>query len=328
MSSAPAALLSLLGVPRPAAAAYLARGPWLLASWASAAALFALTLAATRAVWPSVVAVLPGTWLGDLYLTTTAVNGGLQLVLNLLLLPVYITGIADGWKAERSRPWPWASSREAAAKFWATTRRGAVLVTANILVVSYVALVGVAPVVRALHAETSFAVADLPSAYTTAAHIFFCLVVEDAMFYCSHRLLHTPYFYKRIHKMHHEYESVVGIASEHAHPIEFVVGNLGPVIVGPLLCNAHASTLLIFLALRIAVSVEEHSGLSLPFSPFRVTPWAALSAGHAWHHSHVVGVFASQFCYLDALFGTDKAFLESLELEDAKAKAACREKTA
>ena len=315
-------LLGRLGVPRVAASAYAARGAWLAVSFAGALALFFGAFTLTHAVWPTVSASLPGGWLADTYVLSTAVNGGAQVLCNLLLLPLYVSGAADRWKSEPGKPWPWAATPEAAAKFWATLRRGAGLVTFNILVVAGVGLVTIAPIVRALGLETSYAATDLPSAATTASHMLFCLIVEDAMFYTSHRLMHTPFLYRTIHKLHHEYESVIGAASEHAHPVEFVLGNLAPVIMGPLLCRAHGSTLLLFLALRIAVSVEEHSGLSVPFSPLRVSPWGAMAAGHAWHHSHVVGVFASQFSWWDTLLGTDKAFLEWLADEEAQKRKA------
>lgn len=303
------ALLTTLCVPPPAATAYLARGPWLLVSWASAALLFSASLAAMRAAWPRVAAALPGGWLYDTYAVTTVVNVGAQLLLNALLLPLYATRAADGAKSERARAWPWASADAAErARFWTALARGALLVPFNMLAVSFAGLVTLAPIVRFLGVETSYAAAGLPGAGTVLAHLLVCLLVEDCLFFTSHRLLHTPFLYKHVHKVHHEYGSVVGAASEHAHPVEFALGNLLPVIVGPLVCRAHGSTLVLFLALRLAVSVEEHSGFSFPGSPFRATPWAALAAGHAWHHAHTAGVFASQFVFWDALFGTDKAF--------------------
>lgn len=53
-----------------------------------------------------------------------------------------------------------------------------------------------------------------------------CVLTEELFFYYSHRLLHTPYFYQHVHKIHHEYKAPFGMASEYAHPFEYVVGNL------------------------------------------------------------------------------------------------------
>jgi sterol desaturase/sphingolipid hydroxylase (fatty acid hydroxylase superfamily) len=53
--------------------------------------------------------------------------------------------------------------------------------------------------------------------------MIFC---EDLMFYFSHRTLHTPWFYKKFHKVHHEFYNTVCISSEYAHPFEFLIGNV------------------------------------------------------------------------------------------------------
>jgi hypothetical protein len=43
----------------------------------------------------------------------------------------------------------------------------------------------------------------LPSLPTFLAQVFFCLCVDDTIFYWSHRGLHHPSIYKYIHKKHH-----------------------------------------------------------------------------------------------------------------------------
>ena len=81
------------------------------------------------------------------------------------------------------------------------------------------------------------------------------LLIEDTMFYWCHRLIHTKWLYQNIHKasllavfvilsephvtmiaddcvqvqIHHQYYVNVALGSEHAHPIEYFVGNLLPV---------------------------------------------------------------------------------------------------
>jgi len=313
--SAAALALTYLGVPRAAAARYVARGPWLLLAWAGAAALLVGSHAALRAAWPRVEARLTGSWGRDMYLLTTLVNAAAQVGCNLLLLPLYRAGATAG-KAEPARAWPWASADAGErARFWAAVRRGAWLVPLNVFCVSAAGLAVLAPAVDALGLRGPTAAAAFPPLGLFAAHLAACCVVEDALFFLSHRALHSRALYARVHKVHHDYGSVVGAASEHAHPLEFLLGNLVPAIGGTLLLRPHAATTAAFLALRVAVSVEEHSGFAFDASPLRVSPWAALAAGHAWHHAHTDGVYASQFCWLDAACGTDAAFLKWLERE-------------
>ena len=53
-----------------------------------------------------------------------------------------------------------------------------------------------------------------------------CVLVEEVLFYYSHRLLHSRWFYGRVHKQHHEYKAPVGMAAIYAHPLEFAASDL------------------------------------------------------------------------------------------------------
>lgn len=68
----------------------------------------------------------------------------------------------------------------------------------------------------------------MPSAWTFALQVIFCLMVEDLVFYFAHRLLHTRWLYACTHKIHHEYKNPIAIAAIHVHPFEFVIGNVLP----------------------------------------------------------------------------------------------------
>lgn len=74
----------------------------------------------------------------------------------------------------------------------------------------------------------SMAFEDLPTPLTLALTIFFFMLVEDFIFYWTHRLFHWRVIYPYIHKMHHEHKTTVGIAAEYAHPLEFILGNMLP----------------------------------------------------------------------------------------------------
>uniref|UniRef100_A0A915KZN6 Uncharacterized protein n=1 Tax=Romanomermis culicivorax TaxID=13658 RepID=A0A915KZN6_ROMCU len=60
------------------------------------------------------------------------------------------------------------------------------------------------------------------------------------------RLFHQPFFYKLIHKQHHKWSSPISLASRYCNPIEHVVSYDGPVLLGPVLTNAHTITTLIW----------------------------------------------------------------------------------
>jgi sterol desaturase/sphingolipid hydroxylase (fatty acid hydroxylase superfamily) len=53
----------------------------------------------------------------------------------------------------------------------------------------------------------------LPSPSTFALSLVFCMMCEDFFFSMSHRILHTPFLYQHIHKIHHTHIITIGIAS-------------------------------------------------------------------------------------------------------------------
>ena len=156
--------------------------------------------------------------------------------------------------------------------------------------------------------------APLPSFATVAWQLVFSLLVEDTMFYWTHRALHHRFVYRHVHKLHHRYTTPVVIATEFAHPIEYFVANSAPVLMGPLLlCGTmHCATWWFWLIIRLSEAVDGHCGYELPFSPFGVAwPLRPSGAEHDWHHSKNVGNFGSLLVLWDEICGTSRrAYLE------------------
>jgi methylsterol monooxygenase len=66
-----------------------------------------------------------------------------------------------------------------------------------------------------------------------AVQITIFFIFEDVYHYHMHRFMHWPPFYKKVHKIHHEFAAPLGIAAEYAHPIETMLLGVGTVV-GPL----------------------------------------------------------------------------------------------
>ena len=53
----------------------------------------------------------------------------------------------------------------------------------------------------------------MPTRYQFALQIYFCMIFEDLGFHILHRILHKPWIYPYVHKIHHEYKVSCAIAS-------------------------------------------------------------------------------------------------------------------
>lgn len=60
-------------------------------------------------------------------------------------------------------------------------------------------------------------------------NLFWWLAFSDIFFYNMHRLCHTRFGY-RVHKIHHEFNYTHGLTALHAHPIDYLLSNLFPMI--------------------------------------------------------------------------------------------------
>ena len=68
----------------------------------------------------------------------------------------------------------------------------------------------------------------------------------------------------------------MGVASIYAHPLEHLVSNILPLIIGPFVVKAHLSLAWFWYCLAILNTVNAHSGYHMPFM--------LSSEGHDFHH--------------------------------------------
>ncbi|XP_041777328.1 fatty acid hydroxylase domain-containing protein 2-like [Anopheles merus] len=153
-----------------------------------------------------------------------------------------------------------------------------------------------------LPGQTRDTIRQLPTFVTVVWQLGVCILIEEVMFYYSHRLLHDGRIYRYIHKRHHEWTAPIAITAMYAHPVENVLSNLLPIAVGVWTTGCHISVAWLWFTLAISNTLHVHSGYHLPLLP---SP-----EQHDYHHlkfNQCYGVLG----VLDWLHGTSEMFHRS-----------------
>jgi len=147
----------------------------------------------------------------------------------------------------------------------------------------------------------------LPSIWTFCIQFAIFVVAEDVSHYFLHRMLHIPFFYRNIHKIHHQFASPFGLAASYAHPLEVLI--LGfCTFCGPLMIRPHFFTFYCWVLYRQLDAVSTHCGYDLP-NPLSLIPLYGGTVPHDFHHRSFIFNYSSRFVFMDILFGTYKEVL-------------------
>ncbi|XP_077984820.1 fatty acid hydroxylase domain-containing protein 2-like [Glandiceps talaboti] len=149
------------------------------------------------------------------------------------------------------------------------------LITLNTFLVSFPSFVGWYYVARWRGCSCGY---DVPTPWQIFRDLVICLVVEEIGFFYTHRLLHHPVLYKRIHKLHHEWTAPISIVAVYSHPIEYFTSGILVGISGPLLMGSHLMTSWLWLFFSLVGICVHHSGYNFP-GPLRHT-----TEFHDFHH--------------------------------------------
>mmetsp|Transcript_2765 Transcript_2765/g.4345 ORF Transcript_2765/g.4345 Transcript_2765/m.4345 type:complete len:192 (+) Transcript_2765:530-1105(+) len=161
-----------------------------------------------------------------------------------------------------------------------------------------------------------YKIEDIPSCWTMFKQTIFCFLIEDFCFHMAHRLVHCKAkwlpLYQWIHKQHHDFKQPYSISASYAHPIEQILANFLPNVIGALILgdSFHFVSFFVFGTLRLIETEESHSGYDFPFTIFRLIPFGTGAAYHYFHHTHNVGNYSSFFTIWDTLLDSNKDYYE------------------
>jgi sterol desaturase/sphingolipid hydroxylase (fatty acid hydroxylase superfamily) len=139
------------------------------------------------------------------------------------------------------------------------------------------------------------------------------LFLHDAYFYWAHRLMHLPWLYKRVHRVHHQSTNPSPWAAYSFHPWEALVevGILPLFVMGlPL----HKSHVVLFFLFMIVYNVYGHLGYELYPASFLKSKWGSwvnTSRHHNLHHARFQGNYGLYFLIWDRWMGTLKTAPET-----------------
>lgn len=150
-------------------------------------------------------------------------------------------------------------------------------------------------------------IADYPLWWLPASLLLY-LLLHDSWFYWTHRLMHRPAIYRRMHAVHHASRDPTAWTAMSFHPWESVTGAvLVPALV--LLIPIHYAVLLTVLLVMTIMGVTNHMGWEL-FPDWLVRGpagrWLISASHHQRHHEKHRCNFGLYFRFWDRLCGTDR----------------------
>jgi Delta7-sterol 5-desaturase len=136
---------------------------------------------------------------------------------------------------------------------------------------------------------------------------FLLLFVHDTYFYWVHRLMHRPFWFRRIHLIHHRFRSPSPWAAFSFHPWEACIeAAVFPVLI--VLVPIHFAVLATWLVFMTVTSVFNHLGYEL--YPRVLWGWLIGATHHDLHHEEVRGNYGLYFTWWDRKMGTEsRAFV-------------------
>lgn len=141
-----------------------------------------------------------------------------------------------------------------------------------------------------------------------AISILLMIIMHDTYFYWTHRFMHLPKIYPKVHRVHHVSLNPSPWAAYSGHPYEAAIAaGIFPIIA--LTLPSHWIALSIFLLYMLYMSVMGHAGFEFyPKSFIRswLGRWQTTATHHNLHHKFFSGNYGIYFNIWDKIMNTEQ----------------------
>ncbi len=148
---------------------------------------------------------------------------------------------------------------------------------------------------------------EMPLWYLPLAPLLY-LLIHDTWFYWTHRLMHRPAWFRRMHAVHHASRPPTAWAAMSFHPWEALTGAFViPVLV--FLIPIHVAMLGVVLLVMTVMGVTNHMGWEMfpqRLVNSRLGGWLITASHHQRHHEKYRCNYGLYFRHWDRLCGTDE----------------------
>ncbi|MEQ7154516.1 sterol desaturase family protein [Brevundimonas aurifodinae] len=132
------------------------------------------------------------------------------------------------------------------------------------------------------------------------------VLIHDTYFYWTHRFMHLPSVYERVHKVHHLSTNPSPLAAMAFHPLEAVI-EAGVIVFLTMLVPIHIGVLAVWALYMFATNVMGHLGYELLPRGLATHPlfgWLNTATGHNQHHRTFRSNYGLYTTIWDRLMGT------------------------